>query len=313
MKVMKNLKRIPLLLLCLLLMSCGKGVPQDQYEAAKRERDEYKRKYETLIALQEDLGLQGNAASSSSESREEQEEEPAGAGSAEAYTPEVSPPAASEPTMPEPAEAEPSDWEESEAEPSEGEESETDPSEEEESEGDSTEWEESKADPGTDSPGEDSSGEDSSDGPSTEQASPEEAGPASEDGDTPSADPNDPKTAFQALTGSRTVSHSLSVKNDKTGKWRLTRLSTGKKITEYAVSYYKAYFGSDEEVHAVINDADHTTSSILRYGDSLLVDVHEYANNEENDASILCIGALKSAWLINIQTGAVIDRVNPAG
>ena len=62
-----------------------------------------------------------------------------------------------------------------------------------------------------------------------------------------------------------------SVVNDATGKWRYATISDDVNISDYALSYYKEYFKSDDEVHAIINFANKTTTRINCGGDRLLI------------------------------------------
>lgn len=82
------------------------------------------------------------------------------------------------------------------------------------------------------------------------------------------------------------------VRNDVTGNLRLETISKSCKIEEYALSYYKENFNSDEEVHAIINFSTNTTTRISNMGNFIEVVVLEYAPKEEHDAKKL-FGGMK--------------------
>ena len=49
------------------------------------------------------------------------------------------------------------------------------------------------------------------------------------------------------------------VNNDVTGRWRLCEVYSTEKVADHAVTYYRAYFEDDNEIHAVINFMQKTT------------------------------------------------------
>lgn len=97
-----------------------------------------------------------------------------------------------------------------------------------------------------------------------------------------------------------------SVINDETGKWKIATLSNAADITEYALGYYQKLFGSDDEIHAIINYATNTTGSISMPQPGMLnVSVYEHVNEEEHDAKCLFSGMLLAEYTINAETGEV--------
>lgn len=97
-----------------------------------------------------------------------------------------------------------------------------------------------------------------------------------------------------------------SVRNDKTGKWKLSRTSTSKDVTEYAVYYYNTYFKSNDEIHAIVNFATNTTNKISLLSDDVLdVCIYEYVDGEEHDASELFGGTLLNEYHITISDGSI--------
>ena len=100
-----------------------------------------------------------------------------------------------------------------------------------------------------------------------------------------------------------------SVRNDKTGKWRMLRYSGYEDIVNHAADYYKAYFDNDDEIHVVINFVLGTTSIISKLGDMdiLSVTVHEYTEDEEHDAAMIGVGKVLGEYWVNIETGEVQD------
>ena len=97
------------------------------------------------------------------------------------------------------------------------------------------------------------------------------------------------------------------VKNDTTGKWRVSECLTDQQPTEWAKQYYDAYFESDDEVHFVINFTLNTSNSIKVFGDEMFIDTFEYVEGEEHDANTLCSGMLYHSYQIDKNTGEVID------
>lgn len=113
------------------------------------------------------------------------------------------------------------------------------------------------------------------------------------------------KTLQAALEDSVGMTWFGNVRNDVTELWRLSECATHNDITTYAVDYYKAYFTSDDEIHAVVNFSLNTTSKISVIGGSLFVDVHEYVSGEEHDASKLFGGMVLQSFIIDIESGEV--------
>ena len=75
-----------------------------------------------------------------------------------------------------------------------------------------------------------------------------------------------------------------TVRNDKTGNWRLAKVTGDKSAEEYAADYYKQYFKADNEVHAVVNFTLNTTACITCVGDTLNVRIYEHIKDEEQYA-----------------------------
>lgn len=75
-----------------------------------------------------------------------------------------------------------------------------------------------------------------------------------------------------------------NVKNDKTGKWRLAEYAHQTSQEVLALDYYKEFFKSDDEVHALINMSTKTTARISVVGDKLNVVIYEHVAGEEHDA-----------------------------
>lgn len=96
-----------------------------------------------------------------------------------------------------------------------------------------------------------------------------------------------------------------SVRNDTTGKWRLAKTSDDIDITEYALSYYKEYFKSDDEVHAFINFTQNTTTNITCTSGLLFVTMYEHVDKEEHDANLLFSGQMLSSYIIYIDNGDI--------
>lgn len=83
-----------------------------------------------------------------------------------------------------------------------------------------------------------------------------------------------------------------NVRNDTTGKWRVSECLTDQQPSEWAKAYYDAYFESDDEIHAVVNFTLNTTNRISVTGNQIIIDVHDYVKGEEHDANLLFSGEL---------------------
>lgn len=97
-----------------------------------------------------------------------------------------------------------------------------------------------------------------------------------------------------------------TVNNDVTGNWRYTGFSeAGVDISEYAIDYYNKYFESDNEIHAVVNFANKTTTRINCFGSILSVAVLEYVDGEEHDAKKMFSGELLKEYIIYLDNGDI--------
>ena len=100
--------------------------------------------------------------------------------------------------------------------------------------------------------------------------------------------------------------HCGNVQNDVTDNWRLSKASTNLHSSEYILFYYKNFFKSDNEIHAIINFTDNTTIRIKPILGMLDVSVFSHIDGEENDAKILFGGKLIETYQVNIDTGEII-------
>lgn len=103
-----------------------------------------------------------------------------------------------------------------------------------------------------------------------------------------------------------TVIFDQVIRNDKTGKWRMYRVTSSKNIVDYAVDYYKAYFSADDELHWVINfHPQQKSTTAIRVLDDMILDItiHEYIEDEEHDANELGGGDVIAEYYIDIETG----------
>lgn len=109
------------------------------------------------------------------------------------------------------------------------------------------------------------------------------------------------------LTNKIGIEYQDEVENDVTGNWYWSKTSTSKKAVEkYAVKYYKAYFDSDDELHAIINYKNQTTTSIQVLEKGVLdINTYKHVAYEEDDADDLFTGKLLSENLVYIKSGKV--------
>ena len=90
-----------------------------------------------------------------------------------------------------------------------------------------------------------------------------------------------------------------------TGKWRYATISNDVDIQDYVLSYYKEYFKSDDEVHAIINFANKTTTRINCGGDRLLISVLDYVDGEEHDAKKMFGGTPLESYCVYLDNGDI--------
>ena len=69
--------------------------------------------------------------------------------------------------------------------------------------------------------------------------------------------------------------------SDVTGNWRVATIAENIEMQDYALDYYKEYFESDDEIHAIVNFNYKTTTKISVIGNLLDVSVYEYVDKEE--------------------------------
>ena len=96
-----------------------------------------------------------------------------------------------------------------------------------------------------------------------------------------------------------------NVRNDKTGNWRISKISENINMEEYALSYYKKYFKNDSEIHWIVNFTLKTTTCISVSGNLIWVDVHEYVDGEEHYADTLGSGTILSKFQIYTDNGDI--------
>lgn len=87
------------------------------------------------------------------------------------------------------------------------------------------------------------------------------------------------------------------VRNDKTGNWKITKISENINVEDYALSYYDLYM-EDDEIHFIVNFNYSTTSNLSYMNGLLYLDIHEYVKKEERDASTLGSGMLLKSYVI---------------
>lgn len=101
------------------------------------------------------------------------------------------------------------------------------------------------------------------------------------------------------------VDYENSVRNDSTGNWRLARIADNINIEEYALDYYKNYFKNDDEIHAIINFTNNTTTNISHFGNILFITIHKYVDKEEHDADLLFSGEIISEFCVYTDNGDI--------
>ena len=96
-----------------------------------------------------------------------------------------------------------------------------------------------------------------------------------------------------------------NVRHDVTGNWRIATIAENIEMQDYALDYYKEYFKSDDEIHAIVNFNYKTTTKISVMGNLLDVSVYEYVDKEEHDAKLLFSGMLLKEYHVNKDTGEI--------
>ncbi|MGN0162700.1 MAG: hypothetical protein ACI4EA_03830 [Candidatus Ornithomonoglobus sp.] len=96
-----------------------------------------------------------------------------------------------------------------------------------------------------------------------------------------------------------------SVRNDKTGHWKISSIASNIQFEEYAASYYDRYFTDDKQIHFIVNFALKTTSVVSCFGNILDVTVHEYIDGEEHDANILGGGTVLAEYFVYLDNGDI--------
>lgn len=97
------------------------------------------------------------------------------------------------------------------------------------------------------------------------------------------------------------------VRNDKTGRWRMGVMAEAVQVQDIALDYWNHFAESNDEVHIVVNFAYNTTTVINRYGDTLVMDVHEYVDGEEHNADIAGSGQYLGTFTVDCTTGEVTE------
>jgi hypothetical protein len=104
------------------------------------------------------------------------------------------------------------------------------------------------------------------------------------------------------------VIFSDNVKNDATSNTRLAKVTGEKSVEKYVLDYYKMYFKSDQEVHAIVNYTLNTTACVTSVGDKINVRIYEHIDGEEQDAKKLFTGKKYAEYNVDKETGT-IDQV----
>ncbi len=108
----------------------------------------------------------------------------------------------------------------------------------------------------------------------------------------------------KALRADTVVNYYGSVPNDITGKMRCSGYSSGTAQEDLALDYYKAFFGGDDEIHALINYAAGNTARITVLDDNTLdVTIMEHIDGEEQNADTLCNGRILAKFYVYKDSG----------
>ena len=95
------------------------------------------------------------------------------------------------------------------------------------------------------------------------------------------------------------------VRNDVTGKWRVSAISADVQMVEYAKDYYQWKFTNDDEIHCIVNFYNNTTTKIQYLSGNLFVTVHEYVKGEEHDANLMFSGTVLQDFIVYLDNGDI--------
>lgn len=109
----------------------------------------------------------------------------------------------------------------------------------------------------------------------------------------------------QMLKDNEGLAFNPGIPNDPAGILRAGVYNSNTSQENLALDYYKAFFGNDSEIHALINSANKTTACVQVMGDELDVTLTEYVDKEETDADLLFSGTFLSEYNVNINTGEI--------
>lgn len=98
------------------------------------------------------------------------------------------------------------------------------------------------------------------------------------------------------------LSNPMSINDDKTGKWKLNRMTGTAQAVDFAFDYYKNFMQPDE-IHFIINFSTQTTTVIQNTSGMLYVRVLEHVDKEEVTAKTIGSGAVLQEKYFNIETG----------
>lgn len=96
-----------------------------------------------------------------------------------------------------------------------------------------------------------------------------------------------------------------AVPKDTTGRWKKALVNKNIQPEYYALDYYRKAFKSDDEIHFIINFATNTTTTIRKFGNTLMMTVQDHIKNEELDASALGGGTLLAEFFIYLDNGDI--------
>lgn len=143
--------------------------------------------------------------------------------------------------------------------------------------------------------------------PTVEEAAKEDTKVEESEAETTEAETKDDKELLQeAIKEKESLVWRGDVRNDVTGNWRLATYASGNSLETFAAEYYKAFFESDDEIHAVIDKNAGVTGNIsVLFSNIIDVTLHEYIDKEENDAKVLFGGRVLKEYWINLTDGSI--------
>lgn len=95
------------------------------------------------------------------------------------------------------------------------------------------------------------------------------------------------------------------VRNDVTENWRYSTTSEDIGIEDYTLSYYEKYFENDNEIHCIINFSRNITARLNVSGNMIFLSLYDYVDGEEHDAKLMFSGTPLASYIVYTDNGDI--------